>query len=176
MYLYPRKKQLNFNEHCLVSRLNLMIKKSLFAWSLHYLRPNFMDESSYTYRVIFDRLLLKLQKQSPVFYKNTLVPRVILKNFFFSPFSYGEKMRWGRGCYKKAVLTNFAILIRKRPRWSLFLIKFQIFRQVFSCEYCEIFKNTYFEEHLRTTASATCKIINIKTRTPRQDYKPLLFV
>ena len=24
---------------------------------------------------------------------------------------------------------------------------------VFSCEYCEIFKNTYFEEHLRTTAS-----------------------
>ena len=25
--------------------------------------------------------------------------------------------------------------------------------QVFSCEICEIFKNTYFEEHLRTTAS-----------------------
>ena len=22
--------------------------------------------------------------------------------------------------------------------------------QVFSCKYCEIFKNTYFEEHLRT--------------------------
>ena len=129
MYLYPRKKQLNFNEHCLVSRLNLMIKKSLFAWSLHYLRPNFMGESSDTYRVIFDRLLLKLQKQSPVFYKNILVPRAILKKFFFSPSSYGEKMRWGRGCYKKAVLTNFAILIRKHPCWSLFLIKFQVFRQ-----------------------------------------------
>ena len=24
--------------------------------------------------------------------------------------------------------------------------------QVFPCEYCEIFKNTYFEEHLRTAA------------------------
>ena len=24
---------------------------------------------------------------------------------------------------------------------------------MFSCEYCEIFKNTYFEEHLRTAAS-----------------------
>ena len=24
---------------------------------------------------------------------------------------------------------------------------------MFSCEICEIFKNTYFEEHLRTTAS-----------------------
>ena len=25
--------------------------------------------------------------------------------------------------------------------------------QLFSCEYCEIFKNTYFEEHLRTATS-----------------------
>ena len=24
---------------------------------------------------------------------------------------------------------------------------------MFSCDYCEIFKNAYFEEHLRTTAS-----------------------
>ena len=29
--------------------------------------------------------------------------------------------------------------------------------QVFSCKYCEIFKNTYFEEHLRTAASALGK-------------------
>ena len=28
--------------------------------------------------------------------------------------------------------------------------------QVFSSEICEIFKNTYFEEHLRTTASGAC--------------------
>ena len=27
--------------------------------------------------------------------------------------------------------------------------------QVFSCETCEIFKNTYFEEHLGTTTSMT---------------------
>ena len=26
--------------------------------------------------------------------------------------------------------------------------------QVFSCEYCKIFNSTYFEENLRTTASA----------------------
>ena len=25
--------------------------------------------------------------------------------------------------------------------------------QMFSCEYCEIFKNVYFQEHLRTVAS-----------------------
>ena len=29
--------------------------------------------------------------------------------------------------------------------------------QVFSCEYCEILKNTYFEEHLQTAASMHIK-------------------
>ena len=32
-------------------------------------------------------------------------------------------------------------------------IKTRLQTQVFSCEICEIFKNTYFEEHLRTAAS-----------------------
>ena len=27
--------------------------------------------------------------------------------------------------------------------------------QVFSCEYCKVFKNNYFEEHLRAIASVT---------------------
>ena len=29
--------------------------------------------------------------------------------------------------------------------------------QVFSCEYCEISKNTYFEKHILTAASVDCK-------------------
>ena len=29
--------------------------------------------------------------------------------------------------------------------------------QGFSCEICEIFKNTYFEKHLLTAASSSCK-------------------
>ena len=32
-------------------------------------------------------------------------------------------------------------------------IKKRLLTQVFSCEICEIFKNIYFEEHLRMTAS-----------------------
>ena len=37
--------------------------------------------------------------------------------------------------------------------WSLFSIKLQGLRtKVFSYENCEIFKNTFFDEHLRTTA------------------------
>ena len=51
---------------------------------------------------------------------------------------------------QKAVFKNLAIFIGKRLCWSLFSLK--LF-QYNSCEYCEIFKNTYFEEHLRTAAS-----------------------
>ena len=35
---------------------------------------------------------------------------------------------------------------------GLHFIKKETPTQVFFCEYCEIFKNTYFEKHLRTTA------------------------
>ena len=53
---------------------------------------------------------------------------------------------------KKAVLKNFAIFIVKILSWSLFFNKV-VPAQVFSCEYCKIFKNTNFEEHLPTAAS-----------------------
>ena len=36
---------------------------------------------------------------------------------------------------------------------------------IFLCEICEIFKNTYFEEHLRTTASVN--ITNIDSYNER---------
>ena len=36
---------------------------------------------------------------------------------------------------------------------SLFCNEKETPTKVFSCEYCEIFKNIYFEEHLRTAVS-----------------------
>ena len=58
--------------------------------------------------------------------------------------------------FKIAVLKNFAVFRGKHLCWSLFLINFrplglQLYlkeapRQVFSCEYCEIFKNSFFIE------------------------------
>ena len=33
---------------------------------------------------------------------------------------------------------------------------------MFSCEYCEVFKNTYFEEHLPTAASVQSNIVSDK--------------
>ena len=34
-------------------------------------------------------------------------------------------------------------------------MKKETLAQVFSCEFCEIFKNTFFTEHFRETASVT---------------------
>ena len=50
--------------------------------------------------------------------------------------------------YKIGVRKNFTIFIGKHLFWSQLYYK-EIPTQVFSCEYCEIFKNTSFIEHLR---------------------------
>ena len=55
--------------------------------------------------------------------------------------------------YKKGVLKNFAKFTGKHQCQSLFFNKKETLAQVFSCEYCEIFKNTFYAEHLRVTAS-----------------------
>ena len=77
-----------------------------------------------------------------------------------------HSIHWGqvksshRCSITKAALKNFAISTGKYLCWRLFLIK--NFKetlskgtptQVFSCEYCGIFKITCFEEHLQTAAS-----------------------
>ena len=42
--------------------------------------------------------------------------------------------------------------------WSLFLIKLQ------TCEFCEIFKNTYFAVHMRSTASDASHVVRVTLR------------
>ena len=65
---------------------------------------------------------------------------------------------------KKNVPENFAKFTGKHLCWSLFLTKFQVSglqfakntpAQEFFCEFCEIFRNIFFTEHLRTTTSVT---------------------
>ena len=65
---------------------------------------------------------------------------------------------------EKVVFKNFAIFTGKRLCQSLLLMNLQASRtatflketptQLFSCEYCKIFKNTCFDENLRTTDCA----------------------
>ena len=54
--------------------------------------------------------------------------------------------------YKKGVNKNFAQFTGKHLYQSLFFNK-EAVAQVFSCEFCKIFKNTFFTEHPRATAS-----------------------
>ena len=46
---------------------------------------------------------------------------------------------------------------------------------MFFCEYCEIFKNTYFEKHLRTTASENTPTVMLSYEIC-EIFKTLLFV
>ena len=66
-----------------------------------------------------------------------------------------------RGCsVKKGVIKNFEKFTGKRQRKSLFLnkveacnfIKKKTLAQVFSCEFREIFENTFLIQHVRATA------------------------
>ena len=59
---------------------------------------------------------------------------------------------------KKGVLRNFAKFTGKHLYQSLQpkacnFIKKETLAQMFSCEFCEIFKNTFFAKYLRTSAS-----------------------
>ena len=63
--------------------------------------------------------------------------------------------------FKLGILKNFAIFTRKHLRWSLFLIKLQAFTltQVFSCQYCEMFKNSF--SYRTSTVAAFVKISQV---------------
>ena len=71
---------------------------------------------------------------------------------------------------KKLFLKNYAIFTGKHLCWSLFFLfpeGLQLYQkeapiQVFSCEQCDIFKNTYFKKHLQTTA---CKTLTKNARS-----------
>ena len=56
----------------------------------------------------------------------------------------------GNTCNRVCFFNNVAGL---RPMACTF-IKKETLTQVFSCEFCKIFKNTFFTEHLQMTASA----------------------
>ena len=71
-------------------------------------------------------------------------------------------LRHRRSSVKKDFLKNFANFTGEHLCWSLFLIKLQVFKSATWCfpmKIFGIFKNTYFEEHLQTTASVHENVI-----------------
>ena len=81
--------------------------------------------------------------------------------------------------YKKAILKNFGIFTGKHLCWSLFFNKTAGLQscnfikkgpptQMFACEYCAIFKNTCFEEHLWTDIWAFSYMIKKHSKQHRK--------
>ena len=93
---------------------------------------------------------------------NSHIFQFVFLNFLLLPFLKNSSQVFLKNVIKNGVkngvLKNFTNFIGKHLCWSLCLIKLQAWShetptQVFSYEICEIFKNTYFEEHLPTIAS-----------------------
>ena len=67
---------------------------------------------------------------------------------------------------KNGVLRSFAKFTEKQLYQRIFkacnFIKKEFLAQVFSCEFCEISTNTFFTEHLRTTASTNAILIHVR--------------
>ena len=87
---------------------------------------------------------------------------------------------------KKGVLKNFAKFTGKHLCQSLFFnkadseacnfIKKETLTQVFSCEFCVSSKNTFFTEHLWTTASVLMvMIIRVSGKFPPGKFPPREF-
>ena len=55
-----------------------------------------------------------------------------------------------------------------RRAWACNFIQREALAQVLSCKFCEIFKNTFFTEHLWTTASMTLKYEILIVRSSHQ--------
>ena len=67
--------------------------------------------------------------------------------------------QWFTSWYLSANSENISHIIGLK---TCNFIKKRIQTQVFCCEYCEIFKNTYFEKHLRTIAFASFRFSKLK--------------
>ena len=56
-------------------------------------------------------------------------------------------------------------------------LKISHLAQIFACEFCEIFKNTFFTEHLRTTASIIrfiSRVLHLLTHSLFQFFQPIV--
>ena len=59
--------------------------------------------------------------------------------------------------YKESCFQNFCDIPRNTHVTESLYDNKETPTQVFFCQYCDIFKNTYFEKHLRTTVSVNSR-------------------
>ena len=105
---------------------------------------------------------LPLLKLFYIFYLSLLFYLIFITHFTLVTSSFGEFfniLSWNQ----EVILNNVteAAIQRCSIEIGCNFIKKETLAQVFSCEFCEIFRNTFFTEHLWTTASEvnTARII-----------------
>ena len=86
-----------------------------------------------------------------IFQKGSLnIPPFMLYRFIGLPLTEAVAWRWSA---KKGVLKNFAKFTGKHLSHACNFIKKETLVQVFFCEFCEIFKNTFLERTSQVAAS-----------------------
>ena len=102
---------------------------------------------------------LKIKTQPPeVFYEKGVIKNFTGKHLCLRPATLSKKRLWRR-CFpvnfveflRTPFLQNLRRLLLTIEACNF--IKKETMAQMFSCKCCGIFKNTFFTEHLRTTAS-----------------------
>ena len=103
-----------------------------------------------------------------IFFDMSKIHYLSLKNKFFKVKLLKIQKQPPDVFCKKGVLRNFAkftgkhlyqrVFFNKKLLKTCNFIKKDSVAQVFSCNCCEISKNTFFLEHLRTTASESLKL------------------
>ena len=107
--------------------------------------------------------VFKSEKISQQMKKNSSIPLSVYHLVLI--FKHGFNANWGftssfaRDSFPTMVWTTYSLLAC--PSFSF--IKVETLKQVFSCEFWEILKNTFFVEHLWTIASYKSKIQYWKT-------------
>ena len=115
------------------------------------------------HKILLKKIMFLDFKISVVKEFGSYLPPWMLESFSWMSWSSHRRCSMWKG-----VLRNFTKFTGKQLFQGLFLskvagqvckfIKKETLAQVFSCEFCEIFKNTFFTEHVWTTASR-CRTI-----------------
>ena len=135
-----------------------LLKRSKHSHFTNFFQEN-IKETQNTWKRIENIISLKISHQaSPnaiIDNNAALTNPVSIANAFnkyFSPI---------RNSYQRCSIKKVFLKISQNTCARVsFLIKLQTLAQVFFCEFCEIFKNTFFTEHLWTTASVLLHYIS----------------
>ena len=143
-----------FDSHWKFWTLNLIFSKTQILFKkLEYrflVESTKIENSTFSYKTVMSEANVKADRiGSTKWHKK----RGFASNYFI----FSKILFQFKNSYKELIWLEPATkgVLWKKPQACNF-IKKEILAQVFSCEFCEISKNTFFKEHLWTTASVWC--------------------